>query len=284
LVIIAEWDVRVRVPAVRRPPPRSSPQSECVAGSLGLGIWTASGRLQEALEQFDTALRLSPRDPGLWSYLTLKASTLCRLRRYDETVRFAHDAIGHSTADPIWPYVHLAAALGQLGRIDEALVAVLENRRRAPGLSISAWRAWPHNRSRSKRSLEHILDGMRLAGLPEQGMPPDRALSKPLRPRRCLFRLPSAAHPGIPGYSGKDHRTSSRDPSQPVTSRSRCASGNAGSRYAGRLGLPLGVVRLRIYFWQWSSCGTSGLERHLRLRVRCKRTLEMETSCRKFRF
>jgi hypothetical protein len=104
----------------------------------------------------------------LWSYLTLKASTLCRLRRYDETVRFAHDATRHATGDLIWPYGHLAAALGQLGRIDEALVAVMENRRRRPGLSISAMRAWPHNRSRSKRSLEHIFEGKRLAGLPEQ--------------------------------------------------------------------------------------------------------------------
>jgi hypothetical protein len=34
-------------------------------------------------------------------------------------------------------------------------------------------------------------------------MPPGRALSKPLRRRRRLFRLPrrTAAHPGIRGYS-----------------------------------------------------------------------------------
>jgi adenylate cyclase len=125
-------------------------------------------RLQEALEQFEAALRLSPRDPGLWSYLTLKASTLYQLRQYDEAVRFARDAARHSVADLIWPYVHMAAALGQLGRTNEALAAVEELRRRRPGLTVSAVRSWPHNRNRSERSLKHILEGLRLAGLPEQ--------------------------------------------------------------------------------------------------------------------
>jgi adenylate cyclase len=124
--------------------------------------------LEEALEQFDAALRLSPRDPGLWSYLTLKASTLYQLQRYDEAVRFARDAARHSTADLIWPFVHLTAALGQLGRTAEALTAVQELRRRRAGLTVSGVRSWPHNRSRLETSLAHILDGLRRAGLPEQ--------------------------------------------------------------------------------------------------------------------
>ena len=51
---------------------------------------------------------------------TLKARTLYQLRRYEEAVEFARDATRHSIADLIWPYVHLPAALGQLGRTDEA--------------------------------------------------------------------------------------------------------------------------------------------------------------------
>jgi tetratricopeptide (TPR) repeat protein len=115
-----------------------NPNSSLARYALGYGLHRAE-RLQEALEQFDAALRLSPRDPGLWSYLTLKASTLYRLRR--------------SIIDLIWPYVHLAAALGQLGRGDEALAAVEERRRRRPGLTVSDVRSWPHNRSRSEESL-----------------------------------------------------------------------------------------------------------------------------------
>jgi TolB-like protein len=143
-----------------------NPNSSLAHWAFGYGLHRAE-RLQEALEEFDAALRLSPRDPGQWSYLTLKASTLYQLKRYDEAARFARDATRYSIADLIWPYVHLPAALGQLGRTDEALAAVEELRKRRPGLTVSAVRSWPHNRSRSKQSLEHILEGLRLAGLPE---------------------------------------------------------------------------------------------------------------------
>ncbi len=145
---------------------RLNPNSSLAHWAYGYGLHRA-GQLQEALEQFDVALRLSPRDPGLWSYFTLKASTLYQLRQYDEAVTFARDAVRHSIADLIWPYVHLAAALGQLGRTTEARTAVEELCKRRPGLTMSAVRSWPHNRSRSEDSLAHMLEGLRRAGLPE---------------------------------------------------------------------------------------------------------------------
>ncbi|MGC2076661.1 MAG: hypothetical protein WA728_11645, partial [Xanthobacteraceae bacterium] len=74
----------------------------------------------------------------------------------------------HSFVDLIWPFVHLAAALGQLGRAAEARAAVEEIHRRRPGLTVSGVRSWPHNRSRSEHSLAHMLEGLRRAGLPEQ--------------------------------------------------------------------------------------------------------------------
>jgi TolB-like protein len=144
-----------------------NPNSALARYAFGYGLHRAE-RLPEALEQFDTALRLSPRDPALWSYLTLKASTLYRMRRYEEAARFARDATRYSIADLIWPFVHLAAALGQLGRTNEALTAVQELRRRRPGLTVRDVRLWPHNRSRSDEALEHLLDGLRSAGLPER--------------------------------------------------------------------------------------------------------------------
>lgn len=134
--------------------------------AFGYGLNRAD-RLQEALEQFEAALRLSPRDPGLWSYLTLKASTLYQLREYEEAARFAKSATQHAVADLIWPYVHLAAALGRVGRRSEATRAVEELRKRRPGLTVADVRSWPHNRSRSERALEHMLEGLREAGLPQ---------------------------------------------------------------------------------------------------------------------
>jgi Flp pilus assembly protein TadD len=79
--------------------------------ALGYSLLRAE-QPQQALEHFDIALRLSPRDPGLWSYLTLKASALYHLRRYEDAIYAAREATRYSVIDLIWPYVHLAAALG----------------------------------------------------------------------------------------------------------------------------------------------------------------------------
>jgi adenylate cyclase len=130
-----------------------------------------SGQFNDAVGQFSTALRLSPRDPAAWSYLTLKASSLYQLSRYEETIEFARDATRYPVVDLVWPYVHLSAALGQLNRDDEALAAVAELCRRRPGLTISGFRLWPyyrHHRSQKlEQNLEHTIDGLRKAGLPE---------------------------------------------------------------------------------------------------------------------
>nr|WP_156942044.1 hypothetical protein [Mesorhizobium sp. LNHC220B00] len=142
-----------------------NPNSSFAKFAFGYALITTL-RLDEALEQFDAALRLSPRDPSRWSYLTLKSATLYYLTRYEEAVACARDATRYSVVDLIWPYVHLAAGLGQLGR-EEALVALRELRHRRPGLTISGYRNWPHNRNNAGSDLEHTIDGLRKAGLPE---------------------------------------------------------------------------------------------------------------------
>lgn len=144
-----------------------NPNSSLAHFACGYAL-TRAERLTEALEELDTAVRLNPRDPALWSYLTVKAGALYQLRRYEEAARCARDATRHSVVDLVWPYVWLAATLGQLGQTSEALAAVEELRRRRPGLTVSGVRSWPHNRSRAERPLEHLLEGLRLAGLPEQ--------------------------------------------------------------------------------------------------------------------
>src|SRR5262249_10177268 len=58
-----------------------NPNSSLAHWAYGYALHRAE-RLHEALH--DPALRLSQRDPGLWSYLTLKASTLYQLQQYEE--------------------------------------------------------------------------------------------------------------------------------------------------------------------------------------------------------
>ena len=125
-----------------------------------------AGRDEEAIDQFDSALRLSPRDPAAWSYLTLKAASLYQLKRYDEAAVVARDATRFPVADLVWPYVHWAASLGQLNKRAEVLPVIDELRRRRPGLTLSGFRSWPHIATWAT-SLDHIVDGLRKAGLPE---------------------------------------------------------------------------------------------------------------------
>jgi adenylate cyclase len=121
----------------------------------------------EAIEQFDIALRLSPRDPATWTYLTLKAASLYQLKKYDEAVIVARDATRFPVADLIWPYVWWVAALGQLRCHKEAQVILRELLHKWPGLTVAGFRDWPHNRSAPSVFLDHTVEGLSKAGLPE---------------------------------------------------------------------------------------------------------------------
>ena len=143
-----------------------NPNSSFARWSFGYALFRAD-RLPEALKEFDLALRLSPRDPATWSYLTLKAGTLYQLGSYEEAVTCARNAMRHPTADSAWPAIHLTAALGQLGRPDEALIPIERLMERRHSLTVSSFQSWPHNRTRSPKALAHIVAGLRKAGVRE---------------------------------------------------------------------------------------------------------------------
>jgi TolB-like protein/Tfp pilus assembly protein PilF len=124
-------------------------------------------RYAEALDRFDLALRLSPRDPAAWSFLALRAAALYQLGDYAAAAASAREATRAQVVDLVWPHVHLAASLGRLDRQDKAARAIAELRRLRPGLTISQFRAWPLNRHRSIQACERIVGGLRAAGLPE---------------------------------------------------------------------------------------------------------------------
>jgi TolB-like protein/tetratricopeptide (TPR) repeat protein len=143
-----------------------NPNSSFGQWSCGYALNRAD-RFAEALQRFDMALRLSPRDPATWSYLTLRASVLYQLGEYEAAAASAREATRAQVVDLIWPPVHLAAALGRLGRKQEAHEAIEALLRIRPGLTIAGFRAWPHNQHRSAASLENVVVGLRAAGLAE---------------------------------------------------------------------------------------------------------------------
>ena len=161
-----ELDEHDKAIAAHRTAVGLNPNSSFAQWSFGYALNRAD-RHADALERFDLALRLSPRDPAAWSYLTLRASALYSLRDYAAAAAAARAASYAQVVDLIWPLVHLSASLGQLGRADEAAAAIDALRRVRPGLTIMQFRAWPHNRHGASARLEHVVAGLRAAGLPE---------------------------------------------------------------------------------------------------------------------
>ncbi len=134
---------------------------------LGLGfVLTMSGRMQEAVPHLEKAVRLSPRDPRLWSFLNVRAFAHHLMGQYEDALEWASKAVRQPNAGH-WTNAHVAAALGHLGRIDEAKAAVGELLRRNPEFSCSFVRKYRFY-VKSSADVENYLDGLRFAGLPEK--------------------------------------------------------------------------------------------------------------------
>src|SRR5205085_9715086 len=116
------------------------------------------GRPQEGLEAIRTSLRLDPRGSYLAHKLTHIANALYLSRAYADAAEAASAAIRAFPDFPM-PYRWLAAALGQLGRSDEARTVLATV---TPG----ALETYARNRVPWHRPEDHahMLDGLRKAG------------------------------------------------------------------------------------------------------------------------
>ena len=131
----------------------------------GLGFALAlAGRLEEAVEMFDKAERLSAFDPLLWAF-TITHGLACILARDNETaLQLARQTLQIPRASGYWPHAVLAAALAHLGQMDEARAAVTEALEAKPDLSLTYLeKTLP---TKEPDGLEPYLDGLRKAGLP----------------------------------------------------------------------------------------------------------------------
>ena len=120
-----------------------------------------SGRPKEGLAALERFIRLDPRDPGLAARLNQMAVALYFLRDYEAVIEATKRAI---RSFPNFPplYRWLAAALGQLGRTDEASEALAKHISLAPGsadLYIRQRVPWMRPEDHA-----HMLEGLRKAG------------------------------------------------------------------------------------------------------------------------
>jgi len=127
--------------------------ANAVAGS-GSSL-AALGRAEEGVDRIREAMRLNPYHPE-W-YWTDLGMVLYAARRYAD----AAEALRRCARPGPWPLSRLAACYAQMGRMDEAAAVATEVLRLRPDFSLAniQLRQW------NQAEAEHILEGMRKAGL-----------------------------------------------------------------------------------------------------------------------
>ena len=130
----------------------------------GLGDSLAyEGRLDEAIQQFELAIQLSPHDPFRWAFYSYRSLAHIFRGEFEEAASWARKAVQIPNAQ-YWARAHLVAALGHLGDLRQAASAIQDLLRSKPGFSVDFARERLFYLKRSEQ-LEAYLDGLRKAGM-----------------------------------------------------------------------------------------------------------------------
>jgi adenylate cyclase len=139
-----------------------NPNDAWAIGVLG-NVLDLAGRPQEGIPYLKQSLRLNPRAVRIYFIMTLVARAYLNNRDYQLAEEWAHRAINrgpnHARA-----HLVLASSLGHLGKLREASKALDDCHRVNPDF-VSRWMQW--REFRNDVDNDHILDGLRKAGLPE---------------------------------------------------------------------------------------------------------------------
>ena len=129
------------------------------------------GRAEETEAHIAEALRLSPRDTMAYIWMTIRGHRRSATSAVGRKRSRGFDGRSRPTEIFRNAYFQLAAALAQLGRLDEARSAVKAGLALNPAFTISraraAWTAMSDDPTYLAQ-LEPILEGLRKAGLPEE--------------------------------------------------------------------------------------------------------------------
>ncbi len=124
-----------------------------------------SGRLEDSMAAIEEAIRLSPNDPWRPSFYQYGSMAHLLLGHYETAVEWARNAISLPNCQH-WAYAHLAAALGRLGKDDEASAALAELLQRKPEFSCSYARQHLFYLE-SDEQVEEYINALHHAGLRE---------------------------------------------------------------------------------------------------------------------
>jgi len=131
---------------------------------MGLRGWVyrSAGLPEEAVRSFERAMRMSPVDPLLHHAFVGMGLASIDLGRFDEAIVAVKKAQRQNPSYPV-VYLCLASAFAHLGRDAEAREAVARLLEADPGFSISRLISRFIGQSNAKL----FIEGLRKAGLPE---------------------------------------------------------------------------------------------------------------------
>lgn len=127
--------------------------------SFSLANTIAEREPSEAIELYERAIRLSPRDPYLHHFEGGLASTLLATGRYDDAIAWARSSSDHQPEGTYGYQPIIPASLALAGRIDEARPEAQALRTAAPNWNLRLARTLG-----SGATVDKLKEGLRLAG------------------------------------------------------------------------------------------------------------------------
>ena len=96
------------------------------------------GHAEDGFADVETALRLSPRDPGVtwWQYFICHFHS--HLAQWEQAIEWCNKSVASGNENQ-WPYTDLAAAHGWLGHMKEAKEAAAQVLKYDPDFTIQGW-------------------------------------------------------------------------------------------------------------------------------------------------
>jgi TolB-like protein/class 3 adenylate cyclase/tetratricopeptide (TPR) repeat protein len=135
-------------------------------GFIGLGKYFI-GRAEETEAHVQEALRLSPRDTNAYTWMTIAGNAKFYLGADEEAVARLRRAVETNRNFPL-AHFYLAAALAQLGKLDDARAAAAAGFAFNPSFTIRRFRTGVSSDSSTfLAQRERVYDGVRMAGVPE---------------------------------------------------------------------------------------------------------------------
>src|SRR5215470_8574693 len=124
-----------------------------------------AGEPTRAIEVLEANIRLDPLQPSMFAFTGLMGFANYTLKRYGEAVRLLRECASR-LPNLQWPHVWLAGAYSQSGQLEEARAEAADVLRINPDFTIESWKRLAVYKD--PKDVEHHIDGLRKAGLPER--------------------------------------------------------------------------------------------------------------------